>query len=210
MVAPLAVLGLVIDRAAIHLDLAGGVVALEVGAVVHRVPETEFEIRKRPHGFFSVAAVVQRHAHQKTVVPERDEQLLPGAKAVLLALDDRIAQSVAAAVAVKLRLHGLPAGVPDALAVLDIKMKALGIERAVVVAIARQTAQPRVAVKRIAACRVGAERKEILAAEIVDPGQRRTGRRDDVFFSCIVKKTVLHSRFSLLSKSFTLHSCSIK
>ena len=192
MVAPLAVLGLVIDRAAIHLDLAGGVVALEVGAVVHRVPETEFEIRKRPHGFFSVAAVVQRHAHQKTVVPERDEQLLPGAEAVLPALDDRIAQPVAAAVTVKLRLYGLPAGVPDALAVPDIKMKALGIEGTVVVAIARQTAQARVAVKRIAAGRVGAERKEVLAAEIVDPGQRRARRRDDIFLSGIVKKTVFH------------------
>ena len=192
VVAPLAVFGLVIDRAAIHLDLAGGIVALEVRGVVHRVPEAEFQIGKRAYGLLPAAVVAQRHAHQKTVVPKRDEQLLPDAKAVLFALDDRIAQPMAAAVTVKLLLYGLPAGVPDALAVLDIKMKALGIERTVVVAIARQTAQARVAVKRIAAGRVGAERKEVLAAEIVDPGQRRARRRDDIFLSGIVKKTVFH------------------
>jgi len=46
MVAALPVLGLVIDNAFLHLDLAGGEVALEVGDVIPGIPETELQGRE--------------------------------------------------------------------------------------------------------------------------------------------------------------------
>ena len=192
VVAPLAVLGLVIDRRAADLDLAGGVVALEVRGVVHRIPEAELHIGEETQLFFRVCVVADGDAHQEAVVALGDEQLLRDGDAVLRALDHGVAQTVAALVAVKPGLHGLPAGVPDALAVLYINTEALGVERAVVVAVTRQTPQPRVAVKGVAARRVGAERKEGLAAEVVDPGQGRARRGDHVFPARVVEVSESH------------------
>ena len=44
MVTALTVFGLMIDSAALHLDFTGGEIALEVGAVVHSVPQAELHI----------------------------------------------------------------------------------------------------------------------------------------------------------------------
>jgi hypothetical protein len=46
MVAPLPVLGLVVDDPPIDLDLTGGVVALVVSRVVLRIPERELDGRE--------------------------------------------------------------------------------------------------------------------------------------------------------------------
>ena len=144
------------------------------------------------------AVVAHRHPHQQAVVSLRDEELLRDGKAVLLSFNDRVAQAVAAAIGVKLRLHRLPAGVPDDAAVADIQMKALLIQRRVIVAVTGQTAKPGVTEEGVAAGRVGAEREEVLAAQIVDPGQGSPWGCDDVFFTCVVKETVFHDKPSFV------------
>ena len=112
MVPALPVLGLVIDGPVGNLHLTGGEVALEVGGIVHGVPQTEFQIgedRNRLRGFRPVG---YGEAHQQAVVAVGDHHFLFGGNSVLFALQNRIAQAVTALVSIQLRLSGLPAGIP--------------------------------------------------------------------------------------------------
>lgn len=143
-----------------QLNLADREVPLEVGAVVHRVPEAEFHIREHIERFFYVCLIFQAQPDQQAVFTLRNQQRLRGRNAVLLPLDHAVAETVAAGIAVQLRFRGLPAGIPDSLAVFDINMKPLLVDRAVIIAVAGQTAQPRVAIEAVAACRVGQEREK--------------------------------------------------
>ena len=197
VIAALAVFGLVIDRRADDLHLADGVIALEVGAVVHRVPEAELHIGEDHRRFRMITGIADLHAHQQAVVPLGDEELLRHGKAVFFTLDHRVTEPVTAAVGVKPGLHRLPARIPDRCAIPDIEMKALLIQRRIIITVAGQAAEPGVAVERIAAGGIGAESEEVLAAQIVDPGQRCLGRVDHVFLSLIIKKAVFHRSFSL-------------
>ena len=112
VVPALPVLGLVIDGPVGNLHLTGGEVALEVGGIVHGVPQTEFQIgedRNRLRGFRPVG---YGEAHQQAVVAVGDHHFLFGGNSVLFALQNRIAQAVTALVSIQLRLSGLPAGIP--------------------------------------------------------------------------------------------------
>ena len=110
--------------------------------------------------FFMSVSFFQAQPDQQAVFTLRNQQRLRGRNAVLLPLDHAVAETVAAGIAVQLRFRGLPAGIPDSLAVFDINMKPLLVDRAVIIAVAGQTAQPRVAIEAVAACRVGQEREK--------------------------------------------------
>ena len=73
-------------------------------------------------------------------------------------------------------------------------MEPLLIERAIIVAVACEPAQPRVAVEAVAARGVGHEREKVLASQIIDPWQRRARAGDHVFTSVIVEETKLHPK----------------
>ena len=192
VVPPLAVFGFVINGVRLQLDLADGEVPLEVGAVVHRVPEAELYIGEHIERLFRGSPIFQRQPDEQAVVALRDQQRLCGRNTIFLPLNHAVAEAVAAGIAVQLRFRGLPAGIPDSLAVFDINMKPLLVDRAVIIAVAGQTAQPRVAIEAVAACRVGQEREKILAAEIVDPRKRCARVGDHIFPLLIVKMAELH------------------
>ena len=194
VIPPLAVFGFVINGVRLQLDLADGKVPLEVGAVVHRVPETEFHIREHVEHLFRVSLIFQRQPDKQAVVALRDQQRLRRRNAILLPLDHAVAETVTAGIAIQLRFRRLPARIPYGIAILDVDVEALLIERAVVVAVARQPAQPRVAVEAVAARRIGQEREKILASEVIDPRQRRARACDHVLAPLIVKETKLHLR----------------
>ena len=74
VVAPLAVLGLVVDHAVLDLDLADAIVALEVGRVVLRVPQAELDRgEERQAGRPSARSLVRRTCQTSRVSPERHE-----------------------------------------------------------------------------------------------------------------------------------------
>ena len=154
VVTALAVFGLMIDSAALHLDFTGGEIALEVGAVVHSVPQTELHIAEHIQLFYGIRLIFQSQAVQLTGIAGGHEQLLRSGNTVLLTLQNGIAQTVAAGVAVQLCLGGLPAGVPDGIAILDVNVVAVHIQRGAVIAVAGQAAHPRIAVKAVAARRI--------------------------------------------------------
>ena len=155
VVAALAVLGLVVDDAALYLHLTGGEIALEVGAVVHSIPQAELHIAEQIQLLDDGAAVAHGHPVQLTGIALGDEQFLPSGHAVLFALQNSVAQTVAAAVTVQRGLGGLPARVPHGVAVLDVDPVAVHVQRGVVVAVAGQAAHPGVPVKAVTARRVG-------------------------------------------------------
>ena len=192
VVAALAVFGLVVDRAAEDLHLAGGEVALEVRAVVLRVPEAPLDERREDELLRLLRLVLEReHLHLRVgAVGDEEEQV--GADAVLRAGDLRVAEAVAALVEVERRARGLEAGIPDRVAVLDVEVTAVGVQRDVVVAVAREAAQAGVLVERVAAGRVRHEREEVLVAEVVDPGVGRVRRLDDVFAGLVVEVSEFH------------------
>ena len=86
VIAALAVFGLVADHAALHLHLAGGEVALEVGGIVHRVPQAELDVAEHLHLFGRCRLVFEGQAVHLAAVPHRHEDLLPGGQAVFGAL----------------------------------------------------------------------------------------------------------------------------
>ena len=62
-------------------------------------------------------------------------------------------------------------------------------------------AQPRIPVKAVAAAGVGHQTEEVLAAQIVDPGQGRAGRVDHVFPMHIIKMSEFHTISSSFAKT---------
>ena len=197
VVAALPILGLVVDDPRLHLHLAGGKVALEVGAVVHGVPQAELHIAEHVKLPGAVAAVGQGQAVQLAGVALGDEQLLPGGHTVLFALHNGVAQTVAAAVTVQRGLGGLPTRVPHGVAVLDVDAVTVHVQRRVIVAVAGQAAHPGIPVKAVTARRVGDQTEEVLAAKVVDPGQGRLRGGDDVFLVPVIKISELHNASSL-------------
>ena len=197
VVAAFAVLGLVVDDAAFHLHLASGVVALEVGAVVHGIPQAELYIAEQVQLLDGGAFVAHRHPIQLAGVALGDEQLLPGGHTVLFALHNGVAQTVAAAVTVQRGLGGLPTRVPHGVAVLDVDAVTVHVQRRVIVAVAGQAAHPSIPVKAVTAHRVGDQTEEVLAAKVVDPGQGRLRGGDDVFLVPVIKISELHNASSL-------------
>ena len=197
VVAALTVLGLMVDDARLYFHFAGGEVALEVGAVVDGVPQAELHIAEHVQLLCGVCLVLQGQAVQLTGIAFWHEQLLRSADAVLLAFEDGVAQTMATGVAVQLGLGGLPAGVPHRVAVLDVDVVAVHVQRGAVVAVAGQAAHPGVAVKAVAARRVGDQTEKVLAAKVVDPGQGCLRGSDDIFLAIVIEMTEFHKCFLL-------------
>ena len=103
---------------------------------------------------------------------------------------------MAAGVGVKLGLDRLPGGVPDhgilAGFVAEVESEAFLVQGVVVVAVARDAAQPCVLVEGIASGGVGDQGEEVLASQVVDPGKGGPGGLDHVFSVFVVKVSVFH------------------
>ena len=191
--APGAVLRRVEDRRAAALDLylADRVGALEVRHVVERLVEAELDVGEEAKLLCRRAGVADGRPPDLDVGPGRDEEAELDLDAALRAQDARVAQPVPALVAVERRLRRLPTRIPDRVAVADVEVAADGVERRVVVAVARQPTKPRVAPERVAAPRVRAETEEIVLAEVVEPRKRRVRPPDHVFPSGVVERAVV-------------------
>ncbi len=200
VIPPFPVLGFVVDGVGLQLYLADGEVALEIGAVVHGVPQAELHIGEQRHRAGRIASVGNGQANEQAVVPLGHQHLLLDGHVIFDAAEDGIAQPVSALVLVQLRLRGLPAGIPDGVAVLNIYMKAVAVQRAVVIAVAGQSAKTGIPVEGVTAGCVGHQRKKVLAAQVIDPRQRCAGRLDHIFAFCVVEVAKAHKNVSFRSR----------
>ena len=140
VIAALPVFGLVVDGAALHLYFAGGKVALEVGAVVHGIPQAKLHIAEHIQRFGGGCPVCQGQPVDLAGIAPRDKQLLHRRNAVFLAFQDGVAQAMAAGIGIQLCFGGLPARVPDGAAILDIDAMPILIQGGVIVTVAGEPA----------------------------------------------------------------------
>ncbi|MNG32663.1 hypothetical protein D3C84_1187330 [compost metagenome] len=75
---------------------------------------------------------------------------------------------------------------------MDVIVAAAVIDWDVVVAIARQTAKPCIAVEAVAASRIGDKAEESLIAQVVNPRIRCLRSRNNIFFVRIIEITEFH------------------
>ena len=151
VVAPLAVLCLVVNRASFDFNFACAEVSLEVLAVVAGVVKTPFNKRNKADFLFARRLVCQSDLLYFAVFVNGNHVQNVGGDSVLFRSELCVAKAVAAFVLVKLGLSGLPAGVPNCVAVFDEEVAAVVVKRNVVVAVAGQAAQARVRVKGVSA-----------------------------------------------------------
>ncbi len=189
-----AVLGLVEDDAVLDLDLADGVVALEVGGVVVGVPEAPFDRAEERDVGRGFPLVGHSGAPDLEVLAERHEVRGLGVDARGARADRGVAHAVSALVVVHLAADRLPAGTPigAGVVVAHVDVAAADVEGGVVVAVAGQTPQTGILVERVAPGGVGDEPEIVFRAEIVDPGQGRVRPRDDIFPSRVVEPSEPH------------------
>ena len=200
VIAALTVLRLVINDRAIPLEfhLRQGIVALEVGAVIPGIPQTELNKGPQAHLFGFIAVIAQRQLCHLCPGIQRNHHRLFGAQTVFAAGDARIAQTVLTAILIQRRFDRLPSRIPDRVAVFNIEVFPAGIRRHIVVAIARQAQHQGIPIKGIAARGVADQRKEVIAPQIIDPRIRRIRPGNDECFRLIIKISVIHV-FRLLS-----------
>lgn len=136
-------------------------------------------------------AVAQRDFVDLAARARGDEKEHFGPQAVLFTRDAGIAHSMPARIEIQGRAAGFPAGIPDRIAVLDIEVAASAVHRHTVVAVAQNAAEAGVTAETVAARRIGNQGKEVIGAQIVDPGPGRCRVGDDVFPLRIVEMTVL-------------------
>ena len=153
VIAPLAVLGLVVDHAVFDFHLASAEVALKVGRVVLRVPQAEFDARERRERRSLVAVIGHRKLPDFEVLVERHEVARARRDAPVCRADRAVAHAVAATVVLRFVPRGLPGGRPElsGLIVPQIDITPAEIEGNIVVAVTRNAPQPGVAIERIAA-----------------------------------------------------------
>src|SRR5262249_44266691 len=127
MVAPLAVLRLVIDGAPVYLDLAGAPIPLVVCRVVIRVPQTELDEREQLDRAGGLCFVPERHLVDLRGVAERDEIDNFRRQAISLAGDLRVAEAMAALEEVELPFDGHEGRRPDLARVVNVEVATAGI-----------------------------------------------------------------------------------
>ena len=192
VIAALLVFGLVVDSRAEYLNLAGVEVPLEVGGVVVCVPQAPLQKTGELERFLFAAFVGYCDFLNFTVEVLGNKEFHLSLYAVLFAGDYGVAHTVAALVAVKLRLDGRPAGVPHRIAVLYIEISSPHINGDVVVTIACDTAQASVLVKAVSSRGVGYKREKSLRSQVIYPGIGGAGRGDDVLSCAVVKVAEFH------------------
>ena len=196
VVPALPVLGGVVEDVPLPLHLAGVQVPLEVGGVVHGVPQAPLHRRGEPEGFLPVRLVFQHRPLDLAGLPDGHEEGQLDGQAVPGGLKDGVAHAVTAAVAVQRGVGGMEGGAPQAaVRLLDVEETSAHVRRNAVVAVAQQALELGVPVEAVAARGVADEGKELLAAQVVDPGQGGGGGLDDVLPPPVVEKAELHGAF---------------
>ena len=183
---------LVINRAPFYFHFADIPVPLEVGGIVHGVPQAPFHGGIDRQCFFLARLVAKDEFLHFHIGVHRHHRRKRGADAVLFALEDRVSQPVMATVEVQFRPHGEIGGAPNRFSVADIKRTSAVVRRHVVVPKTRDPTQFCVTVKTIPATRVADQREKTVVAQIVDPRQGRLRHGDHIFFRFVVKKPVFH------------------
>ena len=191
-----------ITEVGFDLDFSGGEISLEVLLVIIGIPKAPLYIRKHFQIFDLVSGVDDIEKHDFACLSHGNEIQLIDADTVFRGVKAGISHAVTALVTVKFRLGRLPAGIPDCVSILYIYVLSVAVVGNIIVTISCNAQKPCIFIKRIAAACVGDQRKEVLVAQIVDPGKRSLGSGDDILPVCVIEISEFHNslRFRNLSK----------
>ena len=87
-------------------------------------------------------------------------------------------------------LARLPSRIPHRAIVVDVKIASAIVHRHVVVAIASDTAELGILIKRVASSGIGNQRKKVLIAQIVNPGPRSLRVSNYIFTMLVIKVSI--------------------
>src|SRR5262245_16485089 len=135
VIPPLAIFRDMINCRTIDMHFAGTKVALEIGHVVQRVPQTELDVRKQLQPPWRLSAVFNRDLQHFAIRAERHEGQKRRRYFSPLALNPRVSQSVSAFEMIDRPLHRHVADRPEVAVELitQIKIPAAAVDRNVVV-----------------------------------------------------------------------------
>ena len=176
-----------------YLHFARGKIPLEVLLVIVRIPQAPFHIWKYLNFPGAFPLVGQAKAHDLAGILQGNEGQKVAGKTVLSAFKYGIAHAVAAFIGVQLCFGRLPAGIPDGVPVLYIDIFAVAVIGLVVIAVSGDPEELRILIKGIASAGIGNQAEKISVSQVVDPGQRRPGRRNDIFASVVIKISEFHT-----------------
>ena len=192
VVAALAELCLVEDRAALDLNLRQGKIALVVGLVVLCVPQGKLHKANEVHSLGVVALIGERNHLDLGIALDRNEVQRRGPQAPTASGDARVAHAVTGFELVKFGLVGEVGGAPDISPIIDGEDTSPSVDGHIVVAVTQQAPHLGITVEGVAASGVGNEGEEVLGAQVVDPGVRGVWGGNNVLACCVVEVAVLH------------------
>ena len=141
MVTAFAIFRFVVDGATLNLYFSSREVALEILHVRSSIPQAPLFKREELKRLYFVALIGQRQLLYLSPGFQRNEEKHASFHAVFSACNAGVAHTMTALVEVERSLHGFPAGTPDGLPVIDIKIPAAIVHWNVVVAIAGNAAE---------------------------------------------------------------------
>ena len=110
------------------LDFAGAEITLEVGHVIHGIPQAEFHIGKQGEILFLIGFIGQCQFIYFTRSAHWDKIGEDGGNAVLFSFKNRVAKTVAAFVVESSSVFGRhPARIPYGIAILDKVVKTVAV-----------------------------------------------------------------------------------
>ena len=202
VVAPLAVFRLVIDHPGCHLHLAGGEIALEIGGIIHGIPETELRVREYFNLPCSLRSIRHFNSSQQAMISPRNKHLLLSCYSVLPAFKNGVSEPVAAGIGIQFRLHGLPCDIPNLSFRFQIDVESILIQRTGIVAVAGNAAEACIFIEGISAGCIGQQHEKIFTAKIIDPRKGCARGFNNIFPLFIIKMAKFHT-FLLLMQVLT-------
>ena len=202
VVAALLVFRLMVDRGAFDLHLPCREVALEILHVGGGVPQAPLYEREEFQRLGTSGCIAESEFLHLAMRPQRHEEQHRSLDSVPCSRNTGIAHTVAALVTVERSLARLPSGRPDGISVLYIEITSARIHRNAVVTVSRYPAELGVTVEGIAAGGIGNQGKEVLVAEVVDPGPGSGRIGDDI----LAEGVIIMSVFFHISVCVSMHS----
>jgi hypothetical protein len=175
------------------LHFAGGKISLEILLIVVRIPQAPFHIGEDLNVPGTLPFVGQAKAHDLAGISQRNKGKKIAGDILLSALKYGITHAVAAFIGVQLRFGRLPAGIPDGIPVFNIDVFAVAVIGLVIIAVSGDPEELGVLIEGIASAGIGDQTEEVSVSQVVDPGQRRPGRRNDIFASVVIKISEFHT-----------------
>ena len=138
MISALSVFGLMIKSRTVDLNLTGGEVTLEVGHIVHCIPQTELYIweNRKITGF--IALIGKGEFADFTCLTDRNKRGKLCGQFIFGSFKYGITHTVTAAVSIQFCFGRHPARIPDRVTIFNIVVMSIGIERYIIIAVSGQ------------------------------------------------------------------------